>query len=269
MKVLHAVTEDQPKEDAKDPQDELDKMSERSDLFIDEGENPVPEIPKDDDEISYAPSYVPSLDGEGEERKEDDGEEGSKQLALKVPRMPTEEERREHEISHIPYRSWCGDCVRGKGLTQGHHRQADKGSDKDQRRPLIAMDYFYLGKDEEQSLPILAMVEEQTGRTYALTMPEKGTGHQYNVAAVAKMLKVSGCLGGILKTDTERSLVALRTKLQEIFPSLGFEDASKGESQSNGLIESYVGKIQAQARTMRSALARHYPGLNARHPMDG
>ena len=130
---------------------------------------------------------------------------------------------------------------------------------------MIALAYFYLGKDEEQSLPILAMVEEQAGRTYAVCMPEKGVQHQYNVAAVSKLLKVSGCLGGVLKSDNERSLVALRNELQRLFPSLSCEDATKGESQSNGLIESYIGKIEAQARTMKSALERHYGPIHPRH----
>ena len=95
-------------------------------------------------------------------------------------------------ISHIPYRSGRADCIRGKGLAEAHRRQRPGQDAKEQRRPLIALDYFYLGKDEEQSLPTLTMVEEQTGRTYAVCMPEKGVQHQYNVAAVSKLLKVSG-----------------------------------------------------------------------------
>ena len=47
---------------------------------------------------------------------------------------------------------------------------------------------------------------------------------------------------------------------------MGLEDATRGESQSNGLIEGYVGKIRAHARTMRTALERQYPGLHAKHP---
>ena len=61
--------------------------------------------------------------------------------------------------------------------------------------------------------------------------------------------------------------MALRSKLQEFFPTLGIKKMTKGESQSNGLIESYIGKIEAQARTMRSALDRHYPFLHSRHPV--
>lgn len=221
--------------------------------LLDDREVPLPEE-LDDCEIAEEPHHEAS-------------EQGAKKSAIAVPRQPTEEERREHEVSHLPYRTWCQDCIRGKGLTQGHRRQSMEEDEKGKKRPLIAMDYFYLGQNEEQSLPILAIVEEQTGRTFCICLPEKGVGHQYNVAATARALKVAGCLDAILKTDTERPIVALRSKLQEMFPRMACEDATKGESQSNGLIESYVGKIQAQARTMKSALDRHYPGLHARHPV--
>ena len=280
-RVLHALDE-MPDNEHSGIDSELDegRISDRSDLF---------EVPRREVLVSMSPEddYEPSLlqfeeQESAEVRARDEGgellvedvapheefeEAGSKRMALFVPRGPSPEERREHEISHLPYRSWCRDCIRGKGLTLAHKRRLKSDEEKGQRRPMIAMDYFFLGKEEEQSLPILGMVEEQTGRTYVLCMPEKGTGHQYNIAATGKMLRISGCLGGILKSDNERSLVALRTRLQEMFPSLGCEDATKGESQSNGLIESYIGKIEAQARTLKSALDRHYPGLHVRHPV--
>ena len=239
--------------------------SDRSDLQCD----PVDaEKPKSPGPSEYEPSEgLGEADGDVHDELHEEFEEGTtERIALRLPPEPSERERREHAISHLPYRSWCRDCVRGKGLTTAH-RKRNESEDKADRKPLVAMDYFYLGRDESKSLPILAMVEERTGRTYAISMPEKGVGHKYNIAAAAKVLKVSGCLDAILKSDTERSLVALRTQLQGIFPSLGFEDATKGESQSNGLVESYIGKIEAQARTMKSALDRHYPGLHARHPV--
>eukprot|EP00435_Cladocopium_sp_Y103_P065145 s364_g27.t1 len=266
--VLHALEDEVPAEALQElpPQLDEDALSDRSDLHNAGGATLVRSA---DQETDYEPSVLGEAPGEVEieDPYQEAGEESSKKIAIRVPRVPTEEERREHEISHIPYRSWCGDCVRGKGLSSAHKQHARDDEDRGQRRPLVAIDYFYLGRDEERSLPILAMVEEQTGRTYAICMPEKGIGHQYNVAAAAKMLKVSGCLNAILKSDTERPLVALRSKLQEIYPNLGTEDATKGESQSNGLVESYVGKIQAQCRTMRSALDRHYPGIGPRHPV--
>ena len=36
-------------------------------------------------------------------------------VARRAPREPTEEERMRHEATHLPYRSWCVHCVRGRG----------------------------------------------------------------------------------------------------------------------------------------------------------
>ena len=30
------------------------------------------------------------------------------------PREPTQQERAEHELTHMPFRSWCRHCVRGR-----------------------------------------------------------------------------------------------------------------------------------------------------------
>ena len=101
------------------PSEFEDGSSERSDLHNDE-EVPLREVTagvEDDDDCE--PSILgeePQVEQLYEDPHEEVQEVGSKRLAIKVPIQPTDEERREHEISHIPYRSWCGDCVRGKAL---------------------------------------------------------------------------------------------------------------------------------------------------------
>ena len=38
-----------------------------------------------------------------------------------VPKGPTEEQKREHELQgHVKYESWCPHCVAGKGRAVGH-----------------------------------------------------------------------------------------------------------------------------------------------------
>ena len=44
------------------------------------------------------------------------------------PKLPSEEEVERHFISgHVPYRSWCGICVRSKGRDMDHVRDGGKG----------------------------------------------------------------------------------------------------------------------------------------------
>eukprot|EP00435_Cladocopium_sp_Y103_P027163 s2252_g6.t1 len=63
-----------------------------------------------------------------------------------------------------------------KAHTSAHKRHSRDEDEKGQRRPLIALDYFFLGQggqDKEKSLPILAMVEEQS-KKWRVQLPEFG-----------------------------------------------------------------------------------------------
>ena len=53
---------------------------------------------------------------EVDEDEAEDGEAGLRQMRKKAaPRGPTAEERREHELTHLPFRSWCRHCIMGMG----------------------------------------------------------------------------------------------------------------------------------------------------------
>lgn len=233
----------------------------------------------DNPSLQYSPSIAPEErdaefeleDGAGkgiDGSMHDEDEEATIRMAQRSPFKPTAEEIRQHNISHVPFRDWCVHCLRGKGRSAAHRRGQEDEEVKAMRRPVVSMDYFYLGKREDDTLPMLAILEESTQRVFSLAMPCKGTGHQYCVAIVARLVKILGLQSGIFKSDTERSLVALRTEVQLKFPGMGCEDAPKGESQSNGAIESAVGRLQAQARTLKSCLEEHYGKVvHAKHPI--
>ena len=55
------------------------------------------------------------------------------------PDEPTAEERRKHNITHCPYRSWCRACVLGRGKDR-YHRRIDCRSNT---VPRIAMAYMF------------------------------------------------------------------------------------------------------------------------------
>ena len=39
---------------------------------------------------------------------------------------PTEAEVEEHNLTHLPYRSWCRHCVRGRGKEMPHRKLEDE-----------------------------------------------------------------------------------------------------------------------------------------------
>ena len=59
---------------------------------------------------------------------------------LQDPKLPSQEEIRAHEMTHLPYRSWCVHCVRGKGKSLDHRRCAGGESQRE-----VHLDYCLRG----------------------------------------------------------------------------------------------------------------------------
>ena len=65
-----------------------------------------------------------------EMQKEDEEEEDSREdedvqpiFCRKPPEGPTESEKREHEVTHMPFRSWCPACVQARAADWPHKVQ--------------------------------------------------------------------------------------------------------------------------------------------------
>ena len=101
--------------------------------------------------------------------------EGRMAQVPRAPKAPTPDEVRQHEATHIPYRSWCAACVRGKGRKTGHRKKA---LEADGDVPVVAMDYHFLGSDDNSASehPMLTMTEVGTGNCFARIVPKKGLG---------------------------------------------------------------------------------------------
>ena len=73
-----------------------------------------------------------------------DSEEARVAKTVTSVREPTEEERENHEATHLPFRSWCSHCVRAKAANEPHMRRT--GEDK-HRLPTMSVDYFFMGSN--------------------------------------------------------------------------------------------------------------------------
>ena len=61
-------------------------------------------------------------------QSDEEAENGKRQtVKIQDPSMPTRAEREEHEKTHLPFRSWCRHCVRGKGKAMPHGKKQDEG----------------------------------------------------------------------------------------------------------------------------------------------
>ena len=55
------------------------------------------------------------------------------------PRLPTEEEVEHHKLTHLPYRSWCPECVKAKGKDLDYRCAVDN----ERKLPAPCFDYCF------------------------------------------------------------------------------------------------------------------------------
>ena len=76
----------------------------------------------------------------------EEAQEAKRATGIPSPQQPTEQERLEHELTHLPYRNWCPVCVQSKGRQNNHPKQTTK-------QPVIQVDVTYyksLGEKQHQ-----------------------------------------------------------------------------------------------------------------------
>ena len=102
-----------------------------------------------------------------EEKEADEGGEAAEDSRpiqrVQDPRMPSKAERGEHELTHLPYRSWCKFCVAGRGR-QMDHSKGVSGSEN----PEFHMDFCFPGDEESgENLITLVVRESATKMLFA------------------------------------------------------------------------------------------------------
>ena len=153
---------------------------------------------------------------------------------------PSQEEVNAHNISHLPYRSWCPHCVRGKARRRNHRK---KNRQRRDGVPVISMDYMWLkGKktdpdSDQKGNPILVMHCRDSKLTWSRVLLKKGVD-PYSVKVACDMIAFTGHKRVILKSDGESSITALVNAIKASSDlEMGVEVSPVGASKSNGEIE--------------------------------
>ena len=106
-------------------------------------------------------------DGGRDRERFQDGEEGP------GSRQPSKEERAQHEMTHLPCRSWCRHCVRGCGKQMPH-----QGGSQETSISEVHMDFAFLGREDDPLKTMVVFVAKE--RTSKIIMsavaPRKTTG---------------------------------------------------------------------------------------------
>ena len=125
-----------------------------------------------------------------------------------TPQQPTEQERREHELTHLPYRSWCPTCVQSKGRQDNHPKRTSK-------TPVIQVDLmYYKALGEKQATSVLTAVDVETGMCMAVQLEDKTQHVQYLSTCLQQFLMECGRTHAILnntvlQSDQEDFIISL------------------------------------------------------------
>eukprot|EP00435_Cladocopium_sp_Y103_P012360 s1468_g3.t1 len=87
-----------------------------------------------------------------------------------IPAEPTEEEVREHNTTHIPYKAWCELCIAHKGRQDKHHRESHTSSE----RSVVSFDFGYSDRGTDETLTMLCIHDRNTKMMYTVPTASKG-----------------------------------------------------------------------------------------------
>ena len=184
----------------------------------------------------------------------EDQEDGQPAQPLFRPDRPTPEMIAAHEVSHLPYRSWCRACVAGRGRAFQH-----KASTQESTVPVVSMDYVYFNERSDGSGLLTVVLRDRHSKAiFSHLLPCKGTtGSTHPERAILVGLTFLGYKKLVLKNDQEPAIKALAVAVRngfsgEVVP----EESPKGDShgQSNSEAERSVQTVQGMVRTFKAGL---------------
>ena len=190
---------------------------------------------------------------------------------LRQPLRPSPEEVAAHELSHLTYAPWCGDCVSGRGREDAHR---PTGGRVDAIQPLIALDYFFLGGDRRKgkdkatdSTPVgLAAIDTSNGALWGSMVIGKGAAFgTYPALALTSWLRELGHIHITLQTDGEPAIQSLVDLIRErlasgnagvVIDRVAVQTSPVDSHASNGAVERSIQTLRGLARTYIAGLER-------------
>ena len=226
-----------------------------------------------------------TIDGDDDESEIE--HEGVAPKVARQPDQPTAQQRREHDLCHVPYRSWCKHCVRGRGKRRAHSRIK---SGRDEDLPHAAIDYTFFTQagakkaedlseeeklDESKANTVLVMKDSMIGSIFAYLVGKKGATNEDWLAK--QMLDDLDSLGLnrsriVMKSDPEKSIEDVKKDIARRRTANGQnttqESIAVGDSDMNGKVERGIQEVNGVVRTLRSALEERLGcNITINHPL--
>ena len=222
---------------------------------------------KGEDQSPEAEVAPPEL---AEESADEDFEcqECNEPRILPDPGQPTQKQMEDHRIDHLPFRSWCPECVAARATGEQHIARKEE-----KLISTFSMDYLYLTKSrvveredllagEEVEMKVLVAKDSKSKIIFAHAVVTKGADEDgYAVTRLVEDIAWLGHTKLILKSDNEPAILkvlkdALKTARVDIaeLEQIRDEQAVKYDSKSNGDVENAVKQVATQFRTLNICL---------------
>ena len=173
---------------------------------------------------------------------------------LKEQRQPKPEEVAVHNLTHLPYASWCPVCVACKGKESPHLRENPEKERSS--RPTFCMDFCFTGTshDEAPAAVSLVCVDSWSRSMVCIPTATKGKDLMEHLSEGVTYLSTQLQYGTINpKADNEGTMMKLKQVIQKQRANLGLgtvlQDAVSGQKETNGMAERAIQTIRWQGTT--------------------
>eukprot|EP00971_Amphidinium_carterae_P057164 1130344-Amphidinium_carterae.1 len=174
-----------------------------------------------------------------------------------VIEQPTDEQRQWHALTHVPYKSWCPECVAGRGRDEPHSRQQER--DNEYHHPVVEVDYtFAKTADSEEVITCLTAVDNGTGRSISVKVLKKGASDSYVVNRLSAFIVSLAHEHVKLRGDPEPSIRALINAVVAITPRCVPQYSPRASKPSLGQCERMHGVHAGIARSLLMSVERRY-----------
>ena len=177
------------------------------------------------------------------------------------PKLPSPAEVEEHRLTHLPFRNWCPDCVKGRGKDAPHQKgRGERGL------PEIHVDYMFMGPKDVagETVPCLVVKEGLSKMVMASAVPRKSTG-TFIARRVVAFLEEIGCLSGdlIVKSDQEPAVCSVVQEVGRLRSQRGVgkfivENSPVKSSESNRVVERAIQSVAGQVRVIKQSVERRW-----------
>ena len=142
-----------------------------------------------------------------------------------VPVLRSEVRVERHELTHLPFRSWCRHCVRAKGKESPHHESNPGGVST------FDPDFMFMGEDGTP-ITILVGYDGLTKAFFANFVPCGSTSHGYAERALAHNVLSTDHQKVKLQSDQETSIIDVKHKVSTHVPTeIVYEESPVGDQR--------------------------------------